>query len=251
MIDILRPRSSHRPEATSTIDSRSPQPPPPPPAVTAIAGVGAASADGPGTDPRVAKAAGLQAWVPIDVGDRGHRVAFVRSALTQLGYYNDCDPTGTNGDLYLQDMVGAVKRFQAAVEAFQKRKKIGVDGYCGRQTFRAAPAAGAERRNTPGLQWIAQPRTGGSEAVPRPRRGGRLRTSGRAPTPRHPPRPSPRPSPRPERTGTTAIATEGRYERSEALIAQRALRAESKRCSNRTRRRPLKAPGDLERPSPQ
>lgn len=184
-------------------------------AVTAIAGVGAASADGPDTDPRVAKAIELQAWVPIDVGDRGHRVAFVRCALTQLGYYNNCNPTGTNGDLYLQDMVGAVKRFQAAVfvdvdpdgtvtgetwseirtktgvvrpedgrrslvrgvqyamkvlqapnlkvdglygpattaavKAFQTRKKIGVDGYFGPQTFRAALAAGAERRNTPGL----------------------------------------------------------------------------------------------------
>ncbi|MFV2175349.1 peptidoglycan-binding protein [Actinomadura sp. LOL_016] len=120
-------------------------------AVTAIAGVGAASADGPDTDPRVAKAIELQAWVPIDVGDRGHRVAFVRCALTRLGYYNNCDPTGTSGDLYLQNMVGAVERFQAAVEAYQKRKKIGVDGYFGPQTFRAALAAGAERRNTPGL----------------------------------------------------------------------------------------------------
>ncbi|MBE1538007.1 peptidoglycan-binding domain-containing protein [Actinomadura algeriensis] len=184
-------------------------------ALTAVAGVGTASADGPDTDPRVAKAIELQAWVPIDVGDRGHRAAFVRCALTQLGYYNNCNPTGTNGAVYLNDMVAAVKRFQAAVfvdvdangtvtgetwseirhrtgvvgfgdgrrslvrgvqyamkvlqspslvvdgyyegatraavEAFQRRKRIDVDGYFGPQTFRAAMAEGAEQRFTPGL----------------------------------------------------------------------------------------------------
>ncbi|MEV5826453.1 peptidoglycan-binding domain-containing protein [Spirillospora sp. NPDC052242] len=83
-------------------------------ALTAVAGVGAASADGPDTDPRVVKAIELQPWVELDVGDEGYRVAFVRCALTQLGYYNNCNPAASNGDVYLRDMVDDVKRYQRA-----------------------------------------------------------------------------------------------------------------------------------------
>ncbi|WP_026404367.1 peptidoglycan-binding domain-containing protein [Actinomadura rifamycini] len=83
-------------------------------ALTAAAGVGAASADGPDTDPRVVKAIELQPWVELDAGSKSYRVAFVRCALTQLGFYTNCNPAASNGDVYLQDMVDDVKRYQRA-----------------------------------------------------------------------------------------------------------------------------------------
>lgn len=74
----------------------------------------AANADGPKTDKRVVSAIKAQPWKVLEVGDREYRVASVRCFLTQFGYYNDCDPEADLGDLFEQDMVLPVKRYQGA-----------------------------------------------------------------------------------------------------------------------------------------
>ncbi|WP_169806872.1 peptidoglycan-binding domain-containing protein [Actinomadura macra] len=78
-----------------------------------IGATGTAHADGPGTDPAVLRAIQAQSWVELKVGDRGYRVASVRCFLTQFGYYNGCAPGSGQGNVYLQNMVQPVKRYQS------------------------------------------------------------------------------------------------------------------------------------------
>ncbi|WP_242905855.1 peptidoglycan-binding domain-containing protein [Actinomadura terrae] len=79
-------------------------------ALTATTYTATAHADGAGTSPAIVRAIESQQWVELEVGDRDYRVTSVRCFLTQLGYYNHCDA----GDVFTQDLVQPVKRFQGA-----------------------------------------------------------------------------------------------------------------------------------------
>ncbi len=80
-------------------------------ALTATTYTAAAHADGAGTSPAIVRAIESQQWVELEAGDRDYRVTSVRCFLTQFGYYNHC-----GGDVFTQDMVQPVKRYQTAYD---------------------------------------------------------------------------------------------------------------------------------------
>jgi peptidoglycan hydrolase-like protein with peptidoglycan-binding domain len=69
--------------------------------------------------------------IRLEVGDRGPATSDVQQRLEQLGFSSGIDPVGT---------FGAGTR--AAVEAFQYRRGLRVDGICGNQTWSALVEAG-------------------------------------------------------------------------------------------------------------
>ncbi|MFC4054631.1 peptidoglycan-binding protein [Actinomadura syzygii] len=77
------------------------------------AGMGVASADGPGTDPAVARAIQEQPWVELGPGDSDYRIASARCFLVQLGYYRTCTPTSA-GEGWPSDLGAALKKYQGA-----------------------------------------------------------------------------------------------------------------------------------------
>ncbi|MEO3822887.1 peptidoglycan-binding protein [Actinomadura sp. B10D3] len=81
----------------------------------------AANADGPNTDPAVARAIAAQPWVELGPGDSDYRIASARCFLVQLGYYNDCTPTSA-GEGWPENLGPAVKKYQAARDLPQTGK---------------------------------------------------------------------------------------------------------------------------------
>jgi N-acetylmuramoyl-L-alanine amidase len=71
------------------------------------------------------------ASIPLSVGDEGPAVADVQQRLAALGLSTGLDPSGTYAD-----------GTRAAVEAFQHRRGLRVDGTCGPQTWAALVEAG-------------------------------------------------------------------------------------------------------------
>jgi N-acetylmuramoyl-L-alanine amidase len=69
--------------------------------------------------------------VELDVGDQGAAVADLQQRLRELGFSTGIDPGGGYGD-----------GTRAAVEAFQYRRGLRVDGVCGPQTWSALVEAG-------------------------------------------------------------------------------------------------------------
>jgi N-acetylmuramoyl-L-alanine amidase len=69
--------------------------------------------------------------IRLEVGDRGPATSDVQQRLEQLGFSSGIDPVG---------VFGAGTR--AAVEAFQYRRGLRVDGICGNQTWSALVEAG-------------------------------------------------------------------------------------------------------------
>lgn len=82
--------------------------------------------EGPGLDRDPAAAA-----LPLSEGDRGEAVVDVRRRLARLGFDTSGDPGAVFG-----------RATRAAVEAFQYRRGLRVDGTCGRQTWDTLVEAG-------------------------------------------------------------------------------------------------------------
>jgi peptidoglycan hydrolase-like protein with peptidoglycan-binding domain len=79
---------------------------------TGLGAMNAASADGPDTDPAVARAIAAQPWVDLGPGDSDYRIASARCYLVQFGYYGDCTPTSA-GEGWPANLGDALKKYQA------------------------------------------------------------------------------------------------------------------------------------------